>query len=283
VLQENEPHPLSGWNVGGRPIAVYTLAPGEVGNIISVRRSTTDYFYHYDGMGNVIFMTDTAGNKAAEYVMDSFGNIAYTQGPSVNSYLWRTKEYDNTISKYIEKGNIIKTDSNNSDIGRYKWFNNLSPDVYDVFSVFPYLNRMVSIIFMDRSCNRCLAEKQKEQLKERHANILKMITAIDTENPNYENINKGYGISVGNTDIFIPYNDSIGWGLVKTSWNPFGYDCSCKNHGYYLHEKYHYKQINSHGGSWWELERSNDKVIEKPAYEAELADNTYWLKLAEGK
>jgi YD repeat-containing protein len=88
VLQENEPHPMSGWNLGGRPVAVYTLAPGDMGNIISVRRSTTDYFYHYDGMGNVLFLTDTAGNKAAEYLLDSYGNIAYSQGASVNSYLW---------------------------------------------------------------------------------------------------------------------------------------------------------------------------------------------------
>jgi len=92
--------------VGGRPIAIYTLAPGEVGNIISVRRGAADYFYHYDGMGNVIFLTDSAGNKAAEYVMDSFGNIAYTQGASVNSYLWRTLPYDSSIESYQQAGRI---------------------------------------------------------------------------------------------------------------------------------------------------------------------------------
>ncbi len=109
VLQENIPHAVSGWNVGGRPIAIYTLAPGEVGNIISVRRSTTDYFYHYDGMGNVIFLTDSAGNKAAEYVMDSFVNIAYTQGASVNSYLWRTLPYDSSIESYQQAGRIYNS------------------------------------------------------------------------------------------------------------------------------------------------------------------------------
>ena len=132
VLQENEPHPLSGWNLGGRPVAVYTLAPGEVGNIISVRRSTTDYFYHYDGMGNVLFLTDTAGNKAAEYVMDSFGNIAYTQGPSVNSYLWRTKEYSSFIEAYFLENSLYQSKVNRSISINYPIVMSFNDDPYGI-------------------------------------------------------------------------------------------------------------------------------------------------------
>jgi len=73
------------------------------------RRASADYFHHYGRMGNVLFLTDTAGNKTAEYVMDSFGNIAYTQGPSVNSYLWRTLPYDSSIESYQQAGRIYSS------------------------------------------------------------------------------------------------------------------------------------------------------------------------------
>jgi RHS repeat-associated protein len=91
---------MFGWNLGGRPVAVYTLAPGDMGNIISVRRSTTDYFYHYDRMGNVLFLTDTAGNKAAEYVMEGFGNTIYSSGSVTDNHRLSTKEYDSNSGLY---------------------------------------------------------------------------------------------------------------------------------------------------------------------------------------
>ena len=136
--------------MGGRPVAVYTLAPGEVGNIISVRRNGADYFYHYDGMGNVIFLTDSAGNKVAEYVMDSFGNIAYTQGPSVNSYLWRTLPYDSSIESYQQAGRIynskITSVLNAEDNEKWVWIEENKPDT---------------------NCNECLAKEQIDKIKDR--------------------------------------------------------------------------------------------------------------------
>lgn len=100
VLQENIPHSISGWNLGGDPVAVYTLAPGDVGNIISVRRDGVDYFYHYDGMGNVLFLTDTAGNKAAEYVMEGFGNTIYSSGSVTDTHHILCQEYDSNMGLY---------------------------------------------------------------------------------------------------------------------------------------------------------------------------------------
>jgi hypothetical protein len=76
----------SGWNLGGRPVAIYTLAPGDAGNIISVRRSNTDYFYLYDRMGNVLFLTDTAGSKVAEYIIEGFRDALYSSGSVTDNY-----------------------------------------------------------------------------------------------------------------------------------------------------------------------------------------------------
>ncbi len=145
VLQENIPHAVSGWNLGGDPIAIYTLAPGEVGNIISVRRSTTDYFYHYDGMGNVIFLTDSAGNKAAEYVMEGFGKIIYSSGSVTDAHHLLSQEYDSNIELYNYQG---------------EWYNPLSGSLlssnqssdYQV-----YINNSENIVLSDGNKD----EKQK--------------------------------------------------------------------------------------------------------------------------
>jgi hypothetical protein len=215
-------------------------------------------------MGNVLFLTDTAGNKAAEYLLDSYGNIAYSQGASVNSYLWRTKEYDNPIGKYIEKGNIIKTDSNNSDIGKYKWYSRLGN-------------------YMNINCSECLAHQQLEQLNNRKTRIIDLITQLDTAAKDTTKIIRE---SIAATYIEKYYNDEDGYGNVVTIWwTLFGDNCSCINRGYYVHERQHYYQINSNGSSWWREKTSdpidNPKEVEKPAYEVELMEIKYWIKKGE--
>jgi len=84
--------------------AVYTLAPGAIGYIISKRsyaNITTDYYYHYDAIGNVMFITDSNGNKVVDYVQEGFGNILATIGSlTSNNYHLTTKEIDPNTGLY---------------------------------------------------------------------------------------------------------------------------------------------------------------------------------------
>ena len=82
-------------NGSGVTQAVYTLAPGVVGEIISVHKNGTDYYYHYDPIGNVLFITDTSGNFVNGYEQEGFGNVYVTinSTPS-NNYHLTTKELD---------------------------------------------------------------------------------------------------------------------------------------------------------------------------------------------
>ncbi len=81
--------------------AVYTLAPGVIGEIISVHQNGTDYFYHYDPIGNVLFVSDTSGNINTDYGQDGFGNVYLTYGPApTNYYHLTTKEQDPDIDLY---------------------------------------------------------------------------------------------------------------------------------------------------------------------------------------
>ena len=75
--------------------ATYTR-DGNIGGILAKRDAQEDdYFFHYDGSGNVVGLTDEAQNTVAEYVYDAYGNLLSSSGAqaSNNSYRYSTKEY----------------------------------------------------------------------------------------------------------------------------------------------------------------------------------------------
>jgi RHS repeat-associated protein len=87
--------------------AVYTLAPGDIKEIISVHLNAVytlgpsmDLFYHYDPVGNVLFVSDTSGNINTSYVQEGFGNVIAQSGSADNNYHLTTKEQDSNTGLY---------------------------------------------------------------------------------------------------------------------------------------------------------------------------------------
>jgi hypothetical protein len=256
VLQENEPHPMSGWNLGGRPVAVYTLAPGEVGNIISVRRSTTDYFYHYDGMGNVLFLTDTAGNKAAEYLLDSYGNIAYSQGASVNSYLWRTLPYDSSIESYQQTGSIYS--SKNNKLLNAGYHQQQSEEYIDESKV-------------DFSCGYCDYQDEDEfkNAKEWYKKLLILSVGNYSEDA-WKKFSKIPGKPIARTDCncsdkTVTLSEAVTRWYKNGVWDSKG---SCCNYVAKIHEEVHQQQCIDLGWFSYNFYRFSPFIwtLEKPAY-----------------
>lgn len=46
------------------------------------------YYYHYNGSGNTIAMTDPTGNMVNKYVYDEFGNLMNVQESVPNPFLF---------------------------------------------------------------------------------------------------------------------------------------------------------------------------------------------------
>ena len=83
-------------------VTVTYTRDGNIGGILSRRSGSTSYYYHYDGSGNVVGMTDSSQNSVAEYGYDAYGNLLSSSGAqaSNNNYRYSTKEYFGSIGLY---------------------------------------------------------------------------------------------------------------------------------------------------------------------------------------
>ena len=72
---------------------LFTVAPGAIGNIL---RSNLNY-YHYDAMGNVVFIADFDGTPAQSFDQEAYGNV---KSGSQSGYHLTTKEYDSSPELY---------------------------------------------------------------------------------------------------------------------------------------------------------------------------------------
>jgi len=75
---------------------------GNIGGILS--RSTPDgtFYYHYDGNGNVVALTDANENIVAQYSYDAFGNTLSASGAQAekNPFRFSSKYYDGDTGLY---------------------------------------------------------------------------------------------------------------------------------------------------------------------------------------
>ena len=100
---------------------MYTLAPGVIGHIVSERKNNADYYFHYDPIGNVQFITDCYGNVTVSYVQEGFGNVLATNGsltsdnwhltskqlePETGLYFFYARWYDPVVGRFITKDPI---------------------------------------------------------------------------------------------------------------------------------------------------------------------------------
>jgi len=69
---------------GASVMVYYTQVQG----LISQRRGSSSYFYHYDGLGSTKALTDVNQNIQASYIYDAWGNILQTNGTVINPYIY---------------------------------------------------------------------------------------------------------------------------------------------------------------------------------------------------
>jgi len=56
------------------------------------------HYYHHDGLGSIMGLTNESGNVEQSYFYDEFGNFLGSWGSVTNHYLYTGQEYDGSIS-----------------------------------------------------------------------------------------------------------------------------------------------------------------------------------------
>ncbi|MGL6160752.1 RHS repeat-associated core domain-containing protein, partial [Microbulbifer sp.] len=67
---------------------------GGIGGLLSMSAGGQDYYYHYDGRGNVTSVTDAQQQKVAEYTYTDYGSINNQTGTLDQPFRFSTKRWD---------------------------------------------------------------------------------------------------------------------------------------------------------------------------------------------
>ena len=84
----------------GNVVTEYLHGPG-IDEPVAMIRNNQTYYYHADGLGSIIAITDSYGRVVQRYEYDSFGNITYRQDPNfIQPYTYTGREYDEETGLY---------------------------------------------------------------------------------------------------------------------------------------------------------------------------------------
>ena len=94
-------------------VARYTHGLG-IDEPLIMERGGQSFFYHTDGLGSIIDLTDSNGAVVQSYVYDSFGNIEQQVGSLVNPYTYTGREFDSESGLYYYRARYY-----DSGMGRF--------------------------------------------------------------------------------------------------------------------------------------------------------------------
>ena len=94
-------------------IARYTHGLG-IDEPLIMERGGQSYFYHVDGLGSIVALTDNFANIVQTYTYDSFGNIVEQTGSLINPYAYTSREYDAESGLYFYRARYY-----DATIGRF--------------------------------------------------------------------------------------------------------------------------------------------------------------------
>ena len=124
---------IAEYDGAGNVRAKYTHGPG-IDEQLAVRKDATNYYYHADGLGSIVAVTNASGTVAQTYSYDSFGNITIS-GSIAQPYTYTAREYDAETGLYYYRaryydpkaGRFITRDPisfNGGDVNLYAYVQN---------------------------------------------------------------------------------------------------------------------------------------------------------------
>jgi RHS repeat-associated protein len=75
-----------------------------VDEALAVTTGENTFFYHADGLGSIVALTDSAGKVVQTYDYDSFGNLKDQKNRVKQPYAYTGREWDKEIGLYFNRG-----------------------------------------------------------------------------------------------------------------------------------------------------------------------------------
>ncbi len=101
-------------DANGNIITEYVHGPG-IDEPIAMLRNNQTYYYHADGLGSIIAITNSAGQVVQRYEYDSFCAITYSQDAAFKQpYTYTAREYDQESGLYYYRARYY-----DAKIGRF--------------------------------------------------------------------------------------------------------------------------------------------------------------------
>ena len=114
----------------GSIVASYVYAD----DLISMRRGSETYYYHFDGLGSTRLLTHRTGVVTDTYDYDAFGNVIASVGTTQNEFLFTGQQYDANIGFYYLRARYYQP-----TIGRFTISDPFEGDPYAPMSLHKYL------------------------------------------------------------------------------------------------------------------------------------------------
>jgi len=107
---------IAEYDATGALVHEYIYGPGVDQPIcmIDVADANATYYYHFDGLGSVIALTDSAGAVANLYEYSIFGEVSASDPNHPNRFLFTGREFDSETSLYYYRARYY-----NATIGRF--------------------------------------------------------------------------------------------------------------------------------------------------------------------
>ena len=122
---------------------------------LGMERNNQNYYFHQDGLGSIIAITDASGQKVQSYSYDSFGNITAQQNTTfiqpfaytgriwdaeIGLYDYRLRTYDPVLGKFIQKDPLSFAAG---DTNLYRYVGNGSPNYTDPWGLASFLPKAI--------------------------------------------------------------------------------------------------------------------------------------------
>jgi len=133
-VESNGSHVIAEYDGNNNLLRKYIYGPGidQPVSMIEVADSNATYYYHYDGNGSVIALSDSAGDTVQTYEYSVFGEPAVEDANHTNPYMFAGRRYDIEIGLYYNRaryynpytGRFLQTDPAGDGMNLYAYCGN---------------------------------------------------------------------------------------------------------------------------------------------------------------